>query len=89
MSVACESWVGWGFNHPRFGSIQILDESSNLWLIEQHETGNEFWIQKNPKRTTKQHSQLMLREERSRRFWTELTVVEKVAESLARSATAN
>jgi hypothetical protein len=28
--------------------ISILDESSNLLLILQHDSGNEFWIRKNP-----------------------------------------
>jgi hypothetical protein len=60
--------VGWGFEHPRFGDIQILDESSNLWLVEQQETENQFWISKVPKKGTKSHEQLMERVVRDWRF---------------------
>ncbi len=55
------------FEHVRLGRISILDESSNLLLILQHDSGNEFWIRKNP---TKADLRLM-KQKKQGRFITE------------------
>jgi hypothetical protein len=56
IAICGSSWVGSDFEHLRLGTITVLDESSNLWRILQHESGHEFWIRKSP---TKEDSQLM------------------------------
>jgi hypothetical protein len=57
--------VGTEIDHPRFGLVEVLEESPKLLRVSAREAGHEFWIPKSPSKKYRRLAQRLEKPEKA------------------------